>query len=97
MSKLGKKQLQQRMSKLTAAARAEVAKTEVMHFRLDPQSIERLYGLAGQKRKPVGAMVREWVLERMEQELSSAPNPKSVSLMDIDKRLESIERQLRKR
>lgn len=39
-----------------------------------------------------GNMVREWVLERLQQE--AAP---SISLIDINKRLEAVEKQLHRR
>ena len=93
MGKLSKKQLEERMSKLKASARAEVAKTEVMHFRMDAPSIEQLYILAGQKRKPVGALVREWVMERMQLESNSTTNMK-VSLFEVTQRLQAIEKHL---
>jgi hypothetical protein len=93
MSRLSKKQLEDRMSKLKASARAEVAKTEVMHFRIDAPSIERLYVLAAQKKKPVGALVRQWVLERIE--LESNPSAEmTVSLFDVNQRLQAIEKHL---
>lgn len=94
MSTLSKKRLQERMDKLKASARAEVAKSEVMHFRLDTPSIEQLYVLAGHKRKPVGTLVREWVLERLQ--LESNPTPGiTVSLFEVNQRLQAIEKHLK--
>jgi len=93
MSKLSKKQLKERMDKLKASARAEVAKTEVMHFRMDAPSIEQLYVLAGQKKMPVGALVRQWVLERMQLESNPAAEM-TVSLVDVSQRLKAIEKHL---
>jgi hypothetical protein len=94
MTKLSKEELKERMTNLKAKARAEVSKTEVMHFRVDPQNIEQLYVIAGQKKKPVGAMVREWVLERIQLELSSTKSQQPISLTDMNSRLEAVERQL---
>jgi hypothetical protein len=96
MSKMTKKELQQRMTKLKLSARAQLAKTEVMHFRLDADSIEKLYAMAGKKRKPVGALVREWVLERLQTESGEkSKSAMAVSLIEVNQRLQAIEQHLK--
>lgn len=45
-----------------------VAKTEQLNIRIDQDSIARLYSLAGKQGSPVGTMVREWILERLDAE-----------------------------
>jgi hypothetical protein len=91
--KMTKKELQQRMIKLKADARAQVVKTEVMHFRLDADSIGKLYVTAGEKGKPVGTLVREWVLERLKLESGTEPEA-HLSLVEVDHRLQAIEQHL---
>jgi prophage antirepressor-like protein len=68
MRKLTKKEIDKREAQLRAEARKEIAKREIFHFRIDSESIEKLYEVAGKKRKPVGTMVREWVMERLDHE-----------------------------
>lgn len=68
MAKISKEQLKKRKAELGKQAREELAKSEVMRFRLAPTSILQLCELAEQKRQHVGTMVREWVLERAEAE-----------------------------
>ncbi len=71
MAKISKEELNKRKAELGKHAREELSKTEVMRFRMDPKSILRLYELAEKKRQNVGAMVRQWVVERMEAEARS--------------------------
>ncbi|HEY9871324.1 MAG TPA: hypothetical protein V6D08_19350 [Candidatus Obscuribacterales bacterium] len=68
MPKMTKERLAKRKAAMAARARAEVAKTEIVQFRLDADNISRLYEFATALRKPVGTLVREWVLERMASE-----------------------------
>jgi len=74
MPKMTKEELAKRKADMSARARAEVAKTEILQFRLDADNISRLYEFATELKKPVGTMVREWVLERMAAEQGGAPN-----------------------
>jgi hypothetical protein len=74
VAKMSKEQLKRRKAELGKQAREELAKTEVMRFRLAPADILKLCELAEQKRQHVGAMVREWVLERAEAESQMADN-----------------------
>ncbi len=63
-----KKETQERLEKGRLEALDAVAQRGVMQFRLDAESIKELYALADSKRKPVGTLVREWVLEKLESE-----------------------------
>jgi hypothetical protein len=60
-----------------------VAKRGVIQFRLDPNNIKLLYKLAGQNRKPVGRMVREWVLEKLTQKEFPKKNQDTNSIMRV--------------
>lgn len=74
MPKMTKEKLAKRKADMAARARAEVAKTEIVQFRLDADNITRLYEFATELKKPVGTMVREWVLERMDAERGAVTN-----------------------
>jgi hypothetical protein len=65
MPKMTKAELAKRKKSMTARAREEVAKTEVVQFRVDTDSIEKLYNQATKAKMPLGTMVRQWVLERL--------------------------------
>lgn len=65
MPKLSDKQREQRRKKLQDEALSAVAARGQFNFRLDGNDIKRLYALSDQRQKPVSAMVREWVLERL--------------------------------
>lgn len=68
MSKQAKKQFDKLLSKATVQMKGEIAKREVIPFRLDEQSVKQLQEIAVKKRQHVGALVREWVLERLAKE-----------------------------
>lgn len=65
MAKMTAGHLAKRKKQSRDAAKAEIAKSEIMHFRLDPKSIQGIYAVAEKQRKNPGALVREWVLERL--------------------------------
>jgi len=68
MSKLSKEEIDKRGRRLQQEALKSVAKTEQLNLRMDEANIYRLYTLAKNKRKPVGTMVREWIVERLDLE-----------------------------
>ena len=61
--------LEQRIGRVREKARDYIAKTEVVQFRLDEITHRELFSIAEQLRRPVGSIVREWVTERIKQEL----------------------------
>jgi hypothetical protein len=71
MAKMTREQLKKRKAELRIVARQQLSKTEVMRFRLDPDNIISLCKIAERKKMNLGAMVRDWVLERMRYELGS--------------------------
>lgn len=76
MPRLTDEQREQRRRKLQKDALESVAARGQFNFRLNGDDIKRLYSLAGGRRKPVGAMVREWVLDRLEaEEQNKTPAP----------------------
>ncbi len=68
MPKMTKEQLDKRKADMTKRARSEVAKTGMVQFRVDEDSINKLYDHAAKVKMPIGTMVRQWVLERLAQE-----------------------------
>src|ERR1700733_14196359 len=74
MTKMSPEERRKRRNKVASEALESVAKSEQFNFRVDADTIRRLYGIAGEQRKPVGALVREWILDRLQQEQAS-PSP----------------------
>jgi hypothetical protein len=74
MSKMTKEELKKRKAELKKIVHAEILKREVMQFRLEPENIDKLYRLAASKRKPVGTLVREWIIDRINAELKDKVN-----------------------
>lgn len=68
MVKMTPEELSRRKRETLQQARAEVAKTGIVQFRIDEDSIQRLYARANELKKPIGTMAREWVLERLAEE-----------------------------
>lgn len=71
MPKLTDAERERRRKKVQEEALELVATRGQFNFRLDGKDIKRLYKLAGKQERPVSALVREWVLERLEKEESS--------------------------
>jgi hypothetical protein len=90
MPKMSREELDRRKAQTGERARAEVAKTEIMQFRLDAESIERLYAQSAKCKLPVGAMVRQWVLERLakEEAHTSSADPESETREQLSKLIE---------
>ncbi|SRR5579885_1086033 len=84
----------QALNEMRQAARADVAKRCVLHVRIDEPSILELYAVAASKKQPIGTMIREWLLERLEQERSGGTGDK---IGDIERRLSALERREGKR
>ena len=82
MSKLSKEEIAARRERMQDEALKSIAKTEQLNIRIDEDSITRLYALAGKQGKPVGTMVREWILDRLgSEEQSGGPMQTLIGLM----------------
>lgn len=79
------------LKEFRATSRAELAKKEVVQFRIDTEDLQKLYQVCALKKKPVGTLVREWVLERTEHILSAKETPKTIKL---EQNISDISRQL---
>lgn len=65
------REIDEAVQQLRAASRQELAKKEVVQFRMDTEDLQRLYQVCAKHKKPVGTLVREWVLDMTEHELST--------------------------
>lgn len=70
MPKYTKEQFNTLLDKATVQMKNEIAKREVIPFRLDKQNVKLLQNIALQKKMHVGTLVRQWVLERLADEVS---------------------------
>lgn len=76
MAKLSKEQIAARRKSMQEEALKSITKSEQLNLRVDGDSIERLYAMAGKQGKPVGTMVREWIIERLcSEELQDQNDP----------------------
>ena len=60
------------IANLRPEAQNRLIKNEIMRFRLESETFERLLKYARKINKPVGTLVREWVVEKLNQ-LESKP------------------------
>ncbi len=70
MPRLANKELQKRKVEMAARSREAIAKKELVQFRLDSEKIVELYEVAANYKTHMGTMLRQWVSERLTQELS---------------------------
>lgn len=83
MGKISKEEIAARRKAMQEEALRSVAKTEQLNIRIDEQSIQRLYMIAGPLGKPVGTMVREWILDRLHSEESPGQQDSLVELKEM--------------
>ena len=72
------------IANLGAEAHRRVIKSEVMRFRLEEEAFDRLLKYAAKIKKPAGTLVREWVLERLDQaenKSKKSPQIKAISII----------------
>jgi hypothetical protein len=61
-----------RTERVTKAAQAELAKSGIVQFRVEPALLQRLYDLAHDKKIRLSAMLRNWVVEKLDQSADPA-------------------------
>ena len=72
------------ISNLRQEAQRRVIKDEVMKFRLESETLERLLTLSQRLNKPAGTLVRDWVIEklnRIESEPKETPGIAAISII----------------
>ncbi len=96
MSKLTKEQLDARRKRMQEEALSRVAKTEQLNIRMDEYSIMQLYSRAEKEGKPVGALVREWIVEKLDSDKQSRIETHLAKILTIveslDSRIEKLEK-----
>lgn len=65
MAKLNAKQLQKAHADLKQDARQHVAERGVLQFRADPETVLAVLDAADKQNMPVGALLRQWVQEKL--------------------------------
>ena len=69
---------------LREEAHRRVLKNEVMKFRFESANLDRLLKLAKKLNKPAGTLVREWVIEKLDQvdkKRTESPEVKAISII----------------
>lgn len=65
MAKLNSKQLQKAHADLKNDARQRIAERGILQFRADPETVLAVMDAADKQNMPVGALLRQWVQERL--------------------------------
>lgn len=68
---------------LRQEAHKRVVKDEVMKFRLEAETLERLLILAKKSNKPAGTLVREWVVEKLDESESRRKETPEITAISI--------------
>jgi hypothetical protein len=91
-------ELDERRRRMQQEALRRLAKSKQLNIRISEKSILSLHAIAGSQRKPVGAMVREWIMERIEQSENRTDRDPLYDLLEavegLDLRIERIEKLL---
>lgn len=83
MSKLSKEEIADRRKRMQDEARKSIVKSEQLNIRIDEDSLNRLYSLSAKLGKPVGSVVREWLLERLDQEEQESSNEQLETIVEM--------------
>ena len=74
-------------------------KDGLVQFRIEQTDLETLYALAEKHRKPLGAMVREWVLDRIKDETTDHRTTEDIildTLKGLQTSLDKLEKDTQK-
>jgi predicted DNA binding CopG/RHH family protein len=80
-----------RRKQLQEAVAYDYAKTEQVNFRIDEKSIRELMAVASEKGRPLGTLIREWVLERLVQEKAGKPELKGQAMVVLKEIFEKLQ------
>lgn len=83
MAKLDAKELKRAHGQLKADARQRVADRGILQFRADAQTIKAVLQAADEKNLPVGALLRQWVQERLLLDTSKEKAPDLVQRVTL--------------
>ncbi len=79
-----KAESRRKMAKIEAEARQRILSRGKVEFRVEPELMSALLDLARELKVPLGPMVRQWVTERLKQELKGQIG--SLSQLDVIER-----------
>lgn len=82
MAKLNAKQLEAARAELKSDARKRVADRGVLQFRADSQTILAVIAAAERANMPVGALLRQWVQEKLVLAVATEKAPDLVKRVD---------------
>jgi len=85
MAKLNSKQLQKAHAELKDDARQRIAERGILQFRADPETVLAVLDAADKQNIPVGALLRQWVQEKISLDSASDKAP------DLIQRVSSLE------
>jgi hypothetical protein len=75
MAKLNSKQVQKAHEDLQTDARQRIAERGILQFRADPETVLAVMDAADKQKVPVGALLRQWVQEKLMIETSTQKAP----------------------
>ncbi len=87
------KNKEDKTERVTKAAQAELAKSGIVQFRVEPAILQRLYDLAHDKKIRLSTMLRDWVVEKLDQSAdpATATDMKGLYLMVREMQKEIME------
>ncbi len=83
MAKLNKKQLEKAHKELKDDARQRVAERGILQFRADSETILAVMTAADKAQMPIGALLRQWVQEKLQIENARIKAPDLVQRVSI--------------
>lgn len=83
MAKLNSKELSRAHKELKADARERVAERGLLQFRADPATVKAVLKVADARKMPVGAVLREWVQDRLLVETGKQRTPDLVQRVTL--------------
>ena len=97
MARLNAKELDKAHKELKAEARERVAERGILQFRADPETIKAVLQAADEQNMPVGAMLRQWVQEKLMLEIGKRKAPDLVQrVITLEDAITRLQRKLAK-
>lgn len=75
----------ERLKKLQSEVRADLAKSEILNFRMPAEKIKQIYEIAERKNVRISTLLRDWITEKIHQELSLRVSDAMGNLLDEPK------------
>jgi hypothetical protein len=95
MAKLNAKELDKAHKELKAEARQRIAERGILQFRADPETVKAVLQAADEQNMPVGAMLRQWVQEKLMLETGKRKAPDLVQrIITLEETVSKLKRKL---